>query len=198
MCTVEVADGSTDSSLELDDGNVCLALLVCWDRLLVGNDLHGELVVLNNALDGLEVHPDVVGVEVLELVNAENNVSRCVRSRWQYANLRLELVDVLLGNLGNLEKTRLTLVVDDGTTLNIGLGLVSHLHDVLSLAVEHVLEDVHVDNSTEVVGVGEEDDLDTAVNELVKDTRVVQRLEHVTVSGRVPVGALRVERLGCR
>lgn len=77
MCTVEVADGSTDSSLKLDDGNVRLALLVCWDGLLVGNDLHGEFVVLDNALDGLEVHPDVIGVEVLELVDPERNISEC-------------------------------------------------------------------------------------------------------------------------
>jgi hypothetical protein len=76
VCTVEVADGSTDGSLELDDGDVGLALLVSRNGLLVGNDLHGELVVLDNAFNGLEVQPDVVGVEVLEFADAEVDISK--------------------------------------------------------------------------------------------------------------------------
>jgi len=178
VCVVEVTDGGTDGGLELDDADIGLALLVGGDRLAVGNDLHGELVVLDNALDGAEVHPDVVGVEVLELLD------------------RLELVDVLLGNLCDFEKTGLALVVNDGTTLDISLGLVGQLHDVLSLGVNHVLEDLEVDDSAEVVSVGKEDNLNTTLDELVEDTRVVERLENVTVTGRVPVGDLRVGRLG--
>ena len=175
---VEVTDGGTDGGLELDDADIGLALLVGRDALSVGNDLHGELVALDDALDGAEVHPDVVGVEVLELLD------------------RLELVDVLLGNLGNLKETGLALVVNDGATLDVSLGLVGQLHDVLSARLDHVLEDVEVDDSAEVVGVGEEDNLNTTLEELVKDARVVERLEDVTVSGRVPVGDLRVGVLG--
>ena len=103
---------------------------------------------------------------------------------------------MLLGNLGDFEKTGLALVVNDGTTLDIGLGLVGQLHDVLSLGVNHVLEDLEVDDSAKVVGVRKEDNLNTAFEQLVKDARVVERLENVTVTGRVPVRDLRVGRLG--
>ena len=96
-------------------------------------------LLLDNTLDGLEVHPDVVGVEVLELLDG------------------LELVDVLLGDLGDLEQAGLALVVDDGTTLDIGLGLVGQLHDVLGLGLNHVLQDAEIDNGAEVVSVGQED-----------------------------------------
>ena len=176
----EVLDGGADGGLELQDADVGLALLVAGDGLAVGDDLHLELVILNDALNGLEVHPDVVGVEVLELLD------------------RLELVDVLLGHLGDFEQAHAALVVDDGAALDVGLGLVGQLHDVLGIGLDHVLEDAEVDDGAEVVGVGEEDDLDTALEELVEDARVVQRLEHVTVAGRVPVVDCRVERLGHR
>lgn len=174
----EVTDGSTDSGLELDNADVGLALLVGGDALAVGDDLHGELVVLNNTLDGAEVHPDVVGVEVLELLD------------------RLELVDMLLRNLSDLKKTGLTLVVNDGATLDISLGLVGKLHDVLRAGLDHVLEDVQVDNSAKVVSVGKEDNLNAALEQLVEGAGVVERLEDVTVAGRVPVGDLRAGVLG--
>jgi len=175
---VEVTDGGTDGGLELDDADIGLALLVGGDALSVGNDLHGELVALDDALDGAEVHPDVVGVEVLELLDG------------------LELVDVLLGDLGDLKKTGLALVVNDGATLDVSLGLVGKLHDVLGARLNHVLENVEVNDSAEVVSVGEEDNLNTTLEELVEDARVVERLKDVTVSGRVPVGDLRVGVLG--
>ena len=179
VSVAEVADSSADSGLELNDGDIGLTLLVGGDALAVGDDLHAELVVLNNTLDSAQVHPDVVGVEVLELLD------------------RLELVDVLLGDLSDLEETGLALVIDDSATLDISLGLVSQLHDVLGARLDHVLEDVQVDNSAEVVSVGEEDDLNTALEELVEGAGVDERLEDVTVTGRVPVGDLRVGALGC-
>jgi hypothetical protein len=175
---VEVADGGTDGRLELDNADIGLALLVGGNRLAVGNNLHGELVVLDNALDGAEVHPDVVGVEVLELLD------------------RFELIDMFFGDLGNLEETSLALVVNDGTTLDIGLGLVGQFHDVFGLGVNHVLQDLEIDHGTEVVRVGEEDYLNTPLDQFVENARVVQRLENVTVTGRVPVGDLRSGRLG--
>lgn len=170
VCVLEVLDGSADSGLELENGDVGLALLVGRDGLAVGDDLHGKLVSLDNTLDGREVHPNVVGVEVLELLD------------------RLELVDVLLGNLGDFKQTDGALVVDDSTTLDVSLGLVGQLHDVLRLGVNHVLEDAEIDNGTQVVGVGEEDVLDTAVHEFVDHASVVERLENITVARGVPVG----------
>jgi len=175
---LEVTDGRTDGGLQLVDGLVGLTLLVSGDGLLVGDDLHLELVILHNTLDGAEVHPDVVGVEVLELLD------------------RLELVDVLLGDLGNLEQADLAVQVDDGTTLDVGLGLVGQLHDVLGTGVRHVLKDAHIHDGTQVVGVGQENVLDATLEQLVESAGVVQRLKHVTVTGRVPVLQGRVEALG--
>lgn len=175
---LEVADGSTDSGLELVDGLVGLTLLVSGDGLLVGDDLHLELVFFNNTLDGTEIHPDIVGVEVLELLDG------------------LELVDVLLGDLGDFQKTGLALVVDDGTTLNVGLGLVGQLHNVLRAGVGHVLQDTEVNDGTKIVRIGQEDVLDATLKELVEGARVVEGLKDVTVARRVPVLQGSVEALG--
>lgn len=175
---VEVTDSSTDSGLELNNGDIGLSLLVTGDGLAVGDNLHLELIVLHHTLDGLEVKPDVVCVEVLELLD------------------RLELVDVLLGNLGNFEQADRALVVDNGTTLDIGLGLVGQLHNVLGVGLHHVLEDAEIDDSAQVVDVGQEDDLDASLKELVENARVVQRLENVTVTGGVPLIDGRVVVLG--
>ena len=178
VAVLEVTDGGTNGGLELVDGLVGITLLVSGDGLFVGDDLHLEFVLLDHTLDGTEVHPDVVRVEVLELLDG------------------LELVDVLLGHLGNLQQTGLALVVDDGTTLDISLGLVGQLHDVLGTGVGHVLQDTEVHDGTQVVRVGQEDILDTALKELVEGAGVVERLEHVTVTGRVPVLQGSVEALG--
>ena len=66
-----------------------------------------------------EVQPDVVGVEVLEFLD------------------RLELVGVLFGNLSDFKKTDRALVIDDGSTLDICLGLVGQLHNVLGIGLDH-------------------------------------------------------------
>ena len=176
----EVTDRRADGRLELVDGLVGLTLLVRRNGLLVGDDLHLELVLLDHPLDGAQVHPDVVGVEVLELLD------------------RLELVDVLLGHLSDLQQTGLALVVDDGAPLDIRLGLVGQLHDVVGLGVDHVLQDAQVDDGAQVVGVGEENVLDAALEQLVEGARVVERLEDVSVAGRVPVLQGGVEALGGR
>lgn len=175
---LEVADGRTDGGLQLVDSLIGLALLIGGNGLLVGDDLHLQLVLLNDTLNGLDVEPDVVGVEVLELLD------------------RLELVDVLLGHLGDLEQADLAVRIDNGTTLDVSLGLVSQLHDVLGLGVNHVLQDAEINHGTEVVGVGQEDVLDTTLDQLVESAGVVQGLENVTVSGRVPILEGRVEALG--
>ena len=175
----EVADGSADSRLQLHDTDVRLALLVRRDALAVRDDLHAQLIVLHDALDRTQVHPDVVGVEVLELLDA------------------LELVDVLLWHLRDFEQASLALVVDDGATLDVSLRLVCQLHDVLRSCLHHVLQDVEINDGAEVVGVGKEDDFDAAVEQLVEDAGVEERLEDVAVAWRVPIGDLRVGVLWC-
>ena len=175
---LEVPDGRAHGRLELDDGDVRLALLVGGDGLVVGDDLHLERVVLDDILDRLEVEPDVVGVEVLELLD------------------RLELLRVLLGHLRDLQQAHRVVVVDDGAALDVRLGLVRQLHDVLRVPLDHVLQDAQVHDGAEVVDVGQEEDLHPALDQLVEDARVVQRLEDVAVPGRIPVRDGRDEVLG--
>lgn len=161
---VEVLDTGTDGSLELDH------LLARLSGLVVDNDLQGELTVLDNTLDSLEVDPQVVGVEDLELLD------------------RLEVLDVLGGNLGNFEQTDRTLVVDERTSLDIGSGLVSDLHEELGTRLDHVVEDTLVDGGTQIVDVGDKDVLLAVGDELVEESRVVERVEQVSVTGGIPVG----------
>lgn len=50
-----------------------------------------------------------------------------------------------------------------------------------------MLEDAKVDHGAQVVDVGKEDDLDTSLEKLVENARVVEGLENVTVSRGVPL-----------
>lgn len=178
VCILKVANSGTNSSLKLNNGDIRLTLLVTRDGLSVGDDLHLKLIVLNNTLNSVEVKPDVVRVEVLELLD------------------RLELIDMLLGDLSNFKKTDRALVVDNSTTLDIGLGLVGQFHNVLSLGLHHVLKDAEINHATQVINVGEEDNLNSALKKLVKNTRVVERLENVTVARGVPLANRGFEVLG--
>ena len=67
VSTSEVSDGCTDSSLQLQNAQVALALFICADRLLVGNDFHLQFMIFDDTFDGFQVEPDVVCVEILEL-----------------------------------------------------------------------------------------------------------------------------------
>lgn len=169
VSVLEMADSSADSSLQLNNGEIRVAGLIGRDDLSVGDNLQLKLVVLDNTLDGLQVQPDVVGVEVLELLD------------------RLEVLDVLLRDLRNFEKADSSLIVNDGTTLDVSLGLVRKLHDVLGVRLAHVLQDAEIDDSAQVVNVAQEEVLLATADKLVKDTRVLQGLENVSVSGRIPV-----------
>jgi hypothetical protein len=177
VAVLEVTDGSTDGSLELEDRDVGLALSADRNGLLVWNDLELELAILDNALDGLQAEPDVVGVEVLELLDG------------------LELLDMVLADLGNFKESDGSLIVNDGTTLNISLGLVGQFHNILGFSVDHVLQNAWVDGSSQVVNVGQEEVLNTVLEEPIESSRVVERLENVTVSWWVPVGDWRIKGL---
>ncbi len=115
---LEVLHRSTGGALELDDAGTV-------DGLLVLDDVHVlEDLAVDEALDGVEADPQVVGVEDLELLDG------------------LELVDLVLRHLGDLEQLGLALVVDERTTLDVGPGLVGHLHDELVVGLHHVLQNV--------------------------------------------------------
>lgn len=103
---------------------------------------------------------------------------------------------MLLGDLGNLQQADIALVVDNGTTLDVSLGLVGKLHNVLGLGLHHVLQDAQVHDGTQVIHVGEEDDLNATLQELVENARVVQGLKDVAVARGVPLRDGRVEVLG--
>ena len=74
--------------------------------------------------------------------------------------------------------------------LDIGAGLVRHLHDELAaLAVglaDQLLQDMQVDRGTQVVDVGHEDVLLTLSNELVQQARVVEAGVDVPMTRGVP------------
>ena len=77
-----------DGRFQLDDPDATL------QSLGVDDDLHVQGVALHQTLDRVQVHPEVVGVEVLELLD------------------RLELVLVNLRNLSNLEKAKLSFILE--------------------------------------------------------------------------------------
>ncbi len=79
--TFEVADCSSAGSFKLDNAQLGAAY---GNGLLVWNDLHVESIGLNQPLDGPQVDPEVVGVEIRELLDG------------------LELRNVLLGHLCDL------------------------------------------------------------------------------------------------
>jgi hypothetical protein len=93
---------------------------------------------------------------------------------------RAELVQVVLGDLGNLEKPCLSIVINDGTTLDIGLGLVGDFHNVLGLRVDHGLHNVEINNGTQVVDIGNENVFLSSGDELGEETRVAANQPHCT------------------
>jgi hypothetical protein len=137
-------------------------------HLVVDNDLHVKDILVHHSLNRLQVAPNVVGVEDLPI---SWGVHWFCTTNLELPG-RAELVQVVLRHLSDLEQSDFSIVVDDRTSLDIRLGLVGDLHDILSLAVDHGLHNVQVDDGTQVVDVGDEDVLFTGGNELVKKTRV--------------------------
>lgn len=100
------------------------------------------------------------------------------------------------GYLSDFKETYLAVVVDDGTTLDVGFGLVGDFHDEFGAGFDHVFEDGGVDGGTEVVDVGDEDVLDALFDEAVQLAALVEGVVDIAVTGRVPavlgvVGVLR-------
>lgn len=191
-------NSGTDGSFKLDNG------LASISNLVVDNDFKTERILVHDPLDGSQITPNVVGVDYSGL--AFNLIHRMSPTDLEFSSAA-ELIKVILGNLRNLEQPRLAIVVNDGTTLDVGLGLVSDFHNVFGLSVNHGLEDVEIDDSTKIVDVGDEDVLLACSNELVKKARVAgedinhnpckpvpensrQSIKDVTMSGRVPVALI--------
>lgn len=162
MRVLKVLDRRSDRRLELDHRLPRVRSLVVDDNLKVHS------VVVHHTLHSPEVDPQVVRVEDLELAH------------------RLEVLDVVRGDLCDLEETYLTLVVDEGAAFDIRLGLVRHLHQELGLGRVHVLENVEVHHRAEVVDVGHKEVLLARREELVDQTRVGDRVVQVAVARRVP------------
>jgi len=148
MSTLEVLDGGTGSRFKLDDGLAIIGVLG------IDNNLQVHSFFFHDALQSLEVDPEIVRVEDLEFAD------------------RLEFFRVLRRDLGNFEQANLALVIDKSSTLHVGLGLIGDLHDEFSLCVDHVLEDSFVNDSTEVIRVGNEQVLFSIGNQLIEDTGV--------------------------
>ena len=85
---------------------------------------------------------------------------------------RAELIHVILWHLSHFQQSDIAIVVDDGSTFDIRLGLVRDFHHVLCLRVDHGLEDVEIDHSTEIVDIGDEDVFLSSSDELVEQARV--------------------------
>lgn len=131
-------------------------ILTIWQRLLVNNDLHiVDLPVLTEPINGVNAEPQVVRIENLELGD------------------RLELVNVLLGDLSDLEQAGTAFVLNQSATLDqrilptsnnqsqthldIGTCLVRHFHTELGLWVlGQIGQNVQVNSGAEIVNVGEE------------------------------------------
>lgn len=99
---------------------------------------------------------------------------------------------MVLGDLSDLQKPCLSIVINDGSTLDVCLGLVGDLHDVLGLRVDHGLHDVEVDDGTQVVDVRDENVLLACSNKLVKETRVAEAVSWLVSPSRL--GLLTGER----
>ncbi|RUS14536.1 hypothetical protein BC938DRAFT_477312 [Jimgerdemannia flammicorona] len=126
---LKVLDSSADGGLELQN------LFARVGGLIVDDDLKIHSGFVENAFNGAQVDPQVVGVKNLELLD------------------RLEVLHVLRGHLRDLEKPDLTLVVNKGATLDVSLGLVRHLHDELGVRLHHVIQDVGVHRRAKIVHV---------------------------------------------
>ena len=144
MCALEVLDGRTNRSLELNDRRAVVR------RLVVDDDIELHALVLHDSLDGGEGDIHRVGVEVLEFAHT------------------LKVLDVLARHLGDFEQAHLALVLDDGTTLNVCLGLVREFHKEFGFRADEVGKDPEIYIGAQVVDIGHKDVLLASGNELVQ------------------------------
>mmetsp|Transcript_224 Transcript_224/g.582 ORF Transcript_224/g.582 Transcript_224/m.582 type:complete len:430 (-) Transcript_224:65-1354(-) len=159
---VKVRDRGANGGLELDD-------LVAVGFLQIFDDVERHLAARHQALDGLQAHPNVIGVEHLELGH------------------RLELFEMVRRHLRDFEQSAFALVRDERSALDVRARLVRQLHAVLRAALAHHFENLGVDSRAEVVHVRHKHVLLTLREQRVDETRVVKRGIHITVAWRIPV-----------
>jgi len=184
-------DSGTDGGLELDNGLSLVGDL----ELATSRTVHKQRLTLlltmisrfkasssMTFLIAFKLHPVCQfnsresTRQLTNVVGVEDLVISFYHAQSEKAYLELpggaELVQVVLGDLGDLKEPCLAVVINDGTTLDIGLGLVGDLHNVLGLRVDHGLHDVEINNGTQVVDVGNEDVFLSSGDELGEETRV--------------------------
>lgn len=165
---LEAFHRGTDGSLQLDHSQSIL------QSLIVHNDFHVHPLLVQHALDGVQLRPNVVGVEELERLH------------------RLEVVDVLVRHLRDFQQPQLVLVLNQRSTLHVSSRLVRYFHhELMAHAIvlrfaQQAVEDAEVDGRAQVVDVGEEKILAALLDELLQQPRVLEGLVEVTVTGRVP------------
>ena len=84
--------------------------------------------------------------------------------------------------LCSLQQPQLALVLDQGSSLHIGPGLVGDLHDELLVLLDDHVEDVEVHRGPEVVNVGDEAVLLTRLDVLLQQPAVEEGLIEVSVT----------------
>ena len=89
-------------------------------------------------------------------------------------------------NLSSLQQSKMSFIIDQCSSLDISPGLVSDLHDKLSVVADDHVEDVEVNSSTKVVNVGDEAELLPILQELIQKPAVEERLIEVSMTRRIP------------
>jgi len=146
----------------------------------VDDHLHVQGAFVHDLRHGVDVDPQVVGVEDLELLHA------------------LKVLQMVLGDLCDLKQSQVPAIVDEGTALNVGPCLVGDLHEEVALfvAADEEVEDLEVDRGAQVVDVGDEHVLLAFLLELLEEARVLKRLVEISVTRGVPALLLvRLQRL---
>lgn len=96
---------------------------------------------------------------------------------------------MLVRHLRNFQQSQLILVLNQSTTFNVGPCFVGYLHDefvLMNFAAQQIVEDIQVNGRAKVIDVGQEAVLTALVDEFLEESRVLERLVEISVTGWVP------------
>ena len=159
MSIGKVFDGCPDGSFQLDDFSARL-----FNHLVIDNDFQIEGSRFKDSLDGASGDPNVVGIENFEFLDGS------------------EIGLVGRGNLGNFQELNFPVVINDGATFDVSLGLVRNFHDEFGVAVNQVLQDVQVNSGAEIVNIRNKQVFNPFIDQIIKQSRIVERFENITVA----------------